>query len=129
MIDKTLSSGTIIYSNTTWNVAEKCEIKCFVPATDDDPDYYVVRSHVHGGTFGALLEKSFLTEKEAIIAYQEETLIKTKEIKATLNTMKDVLDYALQHMSDEYVPEAERRAIKERGYELLEIEINLDLER
>jgi len=115
--------GDIVYVNTTYNIAEKCEIIDIFNDKEHHYEGYSVHSLKRYGTFGVRKTDAFATKKEAIDAYTTQWLERKEAFKAQMLNMKDVVNFALSQISDEYASDGAISAIKERASELLDIPV------
>ena len=71
-------NGEIVYVNSTYNVAERCEITGYAEYKPNTGQFlYFVHSTELGGNFGAAADCIFKTREEAIESHQK----RSKELK------------------------------------------------
>lgn len=115
--------GDIIYANTTYNIAEKCEIIGIINDPAEHYEGYQVHSLDNYGTFGVRTNNAYTTREEALQAYKKKKEEAKNRFKEQMLDMKDVVNFALSQISGEYVTTGAIPAIKERASELLNIPI------
>ena len=116
----------IVYVNSVWNVAEKCEITGYIEhESSTGQAVYKVHSIEFCGTFGATIECIFRTRKEAIEAYQKEQQKIKEAYKKEIASLEDLLKFPLDNCIEgcEYTDYAARQAYIERAEELTQLKI------
>lgn len=112
----------IVYVNSTYNIAEKCEVIDYVEyESSTGKSIYKVHSIVHKGTFGATEDCIFTTEEKARKAYEKSFEDLVKQYKDKIKTLKDLLEFPLSHClscGEEYIEYEAQKAYRIRANEL-----------
>lgn len=125
MVNKKLKIGDIVYCNTTYRTAEKCEITSEVKTLFKTECYLNVKSISGIGSFQCNINNMFLTEEEAIQSYTEKNQKQLEEYKSNINSLEDLIRFAISNMyGEEYTDYEAIQAVKERSKELFDIEID-----
>lgn len=109
-------NGSIVYANTTWNTAEKCEIVGIFENS------YKLHSLENCGTFFCNPQDVYETKEEAVHAYSKQLEQIKNDYKKEIGSMDSLVDFCLKKMSSagEYTDYEAIDAVKERYAELRE---------
>ena len=112
----------IVYVNSTYNIAEKCEVIDYVEhESSTGQGIYKVHSIDNHGTFGATENCIFATEKDAHEAYEKLFADLVEQYKDEIKTLKDLLEFPLSHClscGEEYIEYEAQKAYRIRATEL-----------
>lgn len=113
----------IVYVNSTYHVAEKCEVS-ELAGWDVDVPMYSLHSLENHGTFAATEDHIFRTKEAALKAYNEFRNKLIEEYKAEIRTLEDLLKFPLSHCfcGEEYTDYEARDAYIARLKELTNID-------
>ncbi len=115
-------NNAIVYVNSVYNIAEKCEVvNCVESKSDTGKNYYKVHSIDNYGTFGVAENCVFATKEDAQKAYYKLSAKRVEQYKKEIKTLKDLLEFPLTHClacGDEYTDYDAQRAYRIRANEL-----------
>lgn len=112
----------IVYVNSQYNMAEKCEIIDYVEhESGTGQGVYKVHSIDNKGTFETTENCIFATEKNAHEAYEKSFADLVEQYKDEIKTLKDLLEFPLSHClscGEEYIEYEAQKAYRIRANEL-----------
>ena len=113
---KNKENGSIVYANTAWNTAEKCEIAGIFENS------YKLHSLDNSGTFFCSPHDVYETVEEAVHARNKQSEQAKNNYKKEIGSMDSLVDFCLERMASagEYTNYEAIDAVKERYAELRE---------
>ncbi len=97
---RTYKNRDIVFVNTTWLTAEKCEIedyKSYQTISGDIVPRYEVHSLENGGTFCVAEDCMFDTQEKAIAAEKARSDTQVKSYCKEIKTLEDLLKFPINH--------------------------------
>ena len=119
-------NGEIVYVNSIYNVAEKCEITGYVKREPNTGQFfYIVHPTELGSNFDAATDCIFKTREEAIKSYQKHSEEIKEKYKSEITSLEDLLRFPLDHClnGEEYTDYEARQAYTEKINELTKFKI------
>ena len=90
--------GQIVYANSHWYTADKCEIVDFVESeSSTHQTVYKLHSLDLLGTYGATEDVIFDSYEKAVEAYNAECNKRVNEYCSEINTLDDLLKFPISH--------------------------------
>lgn len=117
----------VVFVNSTWNIAEKCEITGFVEReSSTGKPMYIVHSLDNQGSFGATEDCIFDTRENAIAAHKTAFKLKVKAYCKQIKTLDDLVRFPIHNCinGDEYTDYPALEAYKIRAKELANVDIS-----
>lgn len=116
--------GDIVFVNSTWNTAEKCEIAGYVErerVTNKKPFYVLYSLDYYGGEFSATEDCIFATEEDAISEYHKAFEDAVKSYCEQIKTLEDLVKFPIDNCinGDEYTNYPALEAYKIRSKEII----------
>ena len=114
--------GYIVFVNSTWNTAEKCEITGFVEKeSSTGKPVYTLHSLDSYGAFGTTEDCIFNTKEDAISAYKIAFETKVKSYCKQIKTLEDLVRFPVSQClnGEEYTDFPALEAYKIRAKEIL----------
>lgn len=115
-------NGDIVFVNSTWNTAEKCEITGFVEKeSSTGRPVYTLHSLDNYGEFGATEDCIFDTKKDAISAYKIAFETEVKSYCEQIRTLADLVRFPIDNClcGEEYTDYPALEAYKIKAKEIL----------
>lgn len=119
---RTFKDGDIVFVNSIWNTAEKCEIAGFVEKESSmGKSVYIVHSLDNYGTFGATEDCIFTTKEDAISEYYKAFENTVKSYCEQIKTLEDLVEFPIDNCinGEEYTNYPALEAYKIRSKEII----------
>ncbi len=119
----------IVFVNSTWNTAEKCEVTGFVKKeSSTGKPMYTLHSLDNQGTFAATEDCIFDTRENAISAHEAAFKIKVESYCKQIKTLEDLVRFPVHNCinGDEYTDYSALEAYKIRAKEIADVDISFD---